>query len=136
MIADRNVLVVGEQRVVRPHHPPDVGRVEHRRVEVGVVTDLGRHRHLDVRLRDQARCDQVLPLLGIGVVSVEVVIVIGRAYAAALIANGVPTAYREAVGNIHGFVTLRKAIPSAQVEVDGALAVLKGIVAEATAARA
>lgn len=60
----------------------------------------------------------------------------GRAYAAALIAQGIPTAYREAVGNIHGFVTLRKAIPSAQIEVDGALAVLKGIIAEAVAAQA
>lgn len=60
----------------------------------------------------------------------------GRAYAAALIAEGVPTVYREATGNIHGFVTLRKAIPSAQAEVDGALAVLKGIIAEAMAAQA
>ncbi len=60
----------------------------------------------------------------------------GRAYAAALIAEGVPTVYREAIGNIHGFVTLRKAIPSAQAEVDGALSVLKGIIAEAMAARA
>jgi acetyl esterase len=47
----------------------------------------------------------------------------------------VPTVYREAVGNIHGFVTLRKAIPSAQAEVDGALGVLKGIIAEALAAQ-
>lgn len=36
----------------------------------------------------------------------------GRAYASELIRAGVPTVYREAVGNIHGFVTLRKAIPS------------------------
>lgn len=57
----------------------------------------------------------------------------GRAYAGALIAAGVPTAYREAVGNIHGFVTLRKAIPSAQGDVDGALAVLKAMIAEAAA---
>lgn len=60
----------------------------------------------------------------------------GRAYAAALISAGVPTAYREAIGNIHGFVTLRKAIPSAQIEVNGALAVLKGIIAEAVVAQA
>ncbi len=59
----------------------------------------------------------------------------GRAYAAALIAEGIPTAYREAVGNIHGFVTLRKAIPSGQKDVDGALAVLKGIIAEAVASQ-
>lgn len=58
----------------------------------------------------------------------------GRAYAGALIAQGIPTVYREAIGNIHGFVTLRKALPSAQLEVDGALAVLKGIIAEAVAA--
>ena len=57
----------------------------------------------------------------------------GRAYASALIAVGVPVVYREAVGNIHGFVTMRKAIPSAQVDVAGALAALKAIIAEATA---
>lgn len=55
----------------------------------------------------------------------------GRAYAAALIAEGVPVIYREAVGNIHGFVTMRKAIPSAQADVAGALAVLKAMLAEA-----
>ncbi len=55
----------------------------------------------------------------------------GRAYAAALIREGIPTVYREAVGNIHGFVTLRKAIPSGQQDVAGALAVLKGMIAEA-----
>ncbi|WP_294087773.1 alpha/beta hydrolase [Sphingomonas sp.] len=59
----------------------------------------------------------------------------GRAYAAALIAEGVPTAYREAVGNIHGLITLRKAIPSAQNDVDQALAALKLILAEAQARR-
>ncbi|MBY0520579.1 MAG: alpha/beta hydrolase [Sphingomonas sp.] len=57
----------------------------------------------------------------------------GRAYAAALIGEGVPTAYREAVGNIHGFVTLRKAIASGQHDVTGALGVLKAMIAEATA---
>ena len=57
----------------------------------------------------------------------------GRAYAAALIAEGVPTAYREAAGNIHGFITLRKAVPSGQRDVAGALSVLKAMIAEATA---
>ena len=33
----------------------------------------------------------------------------GRAYAAALILAGVPVTFREAVGNIHGFITLRQA---------------------------
>lgn len=38
----------------------------------------------------------------------------GRAFAAKLIKAGVPTTYFEAHGNIHGFATYRKAIPSAR----------------------
>lgn len=38
----------------------------------------------------------------------------GRAFAAKLVEAGVSTAYYEAKGNIHGFGTYRKAIPSAQ----------------------
>lgn len=57
----------------------------------------------------------------------------GRAYAAALAHAGVPVVYREAAGNIHGFVTMRKAIPSAQRDVAGALAALKPLIAEAVA---
>lgn len=38
----------------------------------------------------------------------------GRAFAAKLVESGVPTAYYEAKGTIHGFATYRKAIPSAQ----------------------
>ena len=56
----------------------------------------------------------------------------GRAYAAKLIEAGVPTTYREAKGNIHGFISLRQGIPSASDDVRGALTVLKAIVAEAT----
>ncbi|MBR0551822.1 alpha/beta hydrolase [Stakelama marina] len=55
----------------------------------------------------------------------------GRAYAAALIRAGVPTSFREAKGNIHGFVNIRKAIPSSQGDVAGALAVLREIINEA-----
>jgi acetyl esterase len=40
----------------------------------------------------------------------------GRAFAAKLIAAGVPTIFYEAKGTIHGFATYRKAIPSAQVD--------------------
>lgn len=54
----------------------------------------------------------------------------GRAYAGALIAAGVPTIYREAVGTIHGFINLRKAMPSGQADVAGALAALKALIAE------
>ena len=59
----------------------------------------------------------------------------GRAYASALALAGVPMVFREAVGNIHGFVTLRKAIPSSAADVAAALAALKDVVNEAEAAR-
>ena len=59
----------------------------------------------------------------------------GRAYAGELIRAGVPTVYREAVGNIHGFITLRKAIPSSAGDVAGCFAVLKDMINEAEAQR-
>jgi acetyl esterase len=55
----------------------------------------------------------------------------GRAYAAALAQAGVPIVYREARGNIHGFISLRKAIPSARADVRGAAEVLKHMIEEA-----
>lgn len=55
----------------------------------------------------------------------------GRAYAGALINAGVPVVYREAQGNIHGFITLRKAIPSSQGDVAGMLAAFKDLLVEA-----
>ena len=59
----------------------------------------------------------------------------GRAYAAGLAEAGVPVIFREAKGNIHGFVTLRQAIPSSQGDVAGALAALKTVIAEAEGER-
>ncbi|PZO91209.1 MAG: lipase [Sphingomonas sanxanigenens] len=59
----------------------------------------------------------------------------GRAYAAALIEAGVDTVYREASGNIHGFITLRKAIPSGIADLDACFRILKDMVAEAEAMR-
>ncbi len=58
----------------------------------------------------------------------------GRAYAAALVEAGVPVTYREAAGTIHGFITLRRALSSAQGDVAGYLAAVKAMVAEAAAA--
>jgi len=49
----------------------------------------------------------------------------GRAYAAACIQAGVPTIFREARGNIHGFISLRKAIPSSEDDIRGCVAALK-----------
>jgi len=59
----------------------------------------------------------------------------GRAYAARLIEAGVPAVYREAVGTVHGFATLRKAIPSSVGDIAGFLVALEAVVAEAEAAR-
>ena len=57
----------------------------------------------------------------------------GRAFAAACIAAGVDTVYLEARGNIHGFMNLRKAVPSSQDDLDQCLAHLKLMIAKATA---
>lgn len=59
----------------------------------------------------------------------------GRAYASALILAGVPVTFREAVGNVHGFITLRQAVPSSQGDVAGYLAALKDVIVEAEGAR-
>jgi len=45
----------------------------------------------------------------------------GRAYASALAESGVPVAFYEAQGNIHGFTSFRAAIPSSQADLDVAL---------------
>lgn len=55
-----------------------------------------------------------------------------RAYAAALALAGVPVTYQEARGNIHGFATLRRAIPSSQQDLAVFLAAVRAAVAAAT----
>jgi acetyl esterase len=55
----------------------------------------------------------------------------GRAYAAACVEAGVPTIFREAEGNIHGFINLRKAIPSSADDIHGCVAALKLLLAKA-----
>lgn len=57
----------------------------------------------------------------------------GIAYVEALKAAGVRVEYRSAEGNIHGHITLRKAIPSAQEEVTGNLNALKQLLTEVMA---
>ncbi len=59
----------------------------------------------------------------------------GRAYAAKLIGDGVRTIFREADGQIHGSVTLRGAIPSAQDDLHANLADLQTLIDEAIAAQ-
>jgi acetyl esterase len=57
----------------------------------------------------------------------------GRAYVERLKADGVRVEYREAEGNIHGYICLRKGIPSSQTDIDGNLAALKSLIEEAMA---
>jgi acetyl esterase len=59
----------------------------------------------------------------------------GRAYAGELIRAGITTVYREAVGNIHGFITLRKAIPSSTGDVAACFRILKDMINEAEGER-
>ena len=59
----------------------------------------------------------------------------GRAYAAALVQAGVAVTFREAKGIVHGFITLRKAVPSAAGDVAGYLAALKTAIVEAEGQR-
>ncbi|MDQ2878556.1 MAG: alpha/beta hydrolase, partial [Pseudomonadota bacterium] len=59
----------------------------------------------------------------------------GRAFAAALASAGVPVVFREAKGNIHGFITLRQAIPSSAGDVAGALAAIRDMIVEAEGER-
>ena len=59
----------------------------------------------------------------------------GRAYAAALALAGVPVSFREMAGTIHGFITLRRAIPSAAGDVATMLALARPMIAAAEAER-
>lgn len=53
----------------------------------------------------------------------------GRAYAGACVAAGVTTIYLEAEGNVHGFVNLRRAIPSSDGDIARSVAALKLLLA-------
>ena len=55
----------------------------------------------------------------------------GRAYAAACVEAGVQTVFREAKGNIHGFMNIRKAIPSSEADLRSCIEALKPMIAEA-----
>jgi acetyl esterase len=57
----------------------------------------------------------------------------GRAYAAACVAAGVTTVFQEARGNIHGFINLRKAIPSSDDDIRRAVEALRLLIEEAQA---
>jgi acetyl esterase len=54
----------------------------------------------------------------------------GRAFGAKLVEVGVPVSFYEAKGNIHGFATFRKAIPSAQDDLNRIMAMVRVMLAE------
>jgi acetyl esterase len=54
----------------------------------------------------------------------------GRAFAMACIEAGVPVSYREARGNIHGWLTLRQGIPSSQGDLRGCLTAFRHMIDE------
>lgn len=54
----------------------------------------------------------------------------GRAYAAACVEAGVRTSYIEAQGTVHGFINLRRAIPSATDDISQGVAALKLLLSE------
>jgi acetyl esterase len=60
----------------------------------------------------------------------------GRALAAQTVAAGVPTAYREFPGVIHGFLGFRRAIPSAAQDFVAVLAIARAMITESLAAPA
>jgi len=53
----------------------------------------------------------------------------GREYAGELIKHGVDTTYMEMAGSVHGFINIRKAIPSAAQDVDKMIAAWKTLLA-------
>jgi acetyl esterase len=59
----------------------------------------------------------------------------GRAYAGACIQAGVPTVYQEAAGTIHGFMSLRRALPSSEQDLSEALKTFKLVISQAKDAR-
>ena len=52
----------------------------------------------------------------------------GREYAADLIRHGVNTTFMEMPGNVHGFINIRKAVPSAAQDVDKMIAAWKALI--------
>ena len=121
---DGHVAGLSLLRAVRrrlPAHPGNDGMVQDR------LSRRGSHIRTSPLIGDLAGMPPAVVLTA----SLDPIRDQGRAYAGALAEAGVPVVFREAKGNIHGFVTVRQAIPSSQGDVAGALAALKTVIAEA-----
>jgi acetyl esterase len=53
-----------------------------------------------------------------------------RAYAAKLIENGVPTVFQEASGQIHGCLSMRQILPSAEADLASGISALRGLLGD------
>lgn len=91
----------------------------------GYMPDFG-HWRASPRLGSQAGMPPAL----IVAASLDPLLDQGRAYAIACIEAGVPVVYRETQGTIHGWLTLRKAIPSGEADLQGCLAALRTMIEE------
>jgi acetyl esterase len=86
--------------------------------------------HKDWRYAPMVKSQAGMPPTLIVTASLDPIRDQGRAYAAACIEAGVPVIFREAKGNIHGFMNLRKAIPSSNEDLRGGVAALKLLLGE------
>jgi acetyl esterase len=96
--------------------------------------DCYRADHRDWRYNPLVKSQAGMPPTLVVTASLDPIRDQGRAYAAACIQAGVPTIFREAEGNIHGFISLRKAIPSAEDDIRGCVAALKLMLGEIASA--
>jgi acetyl esterase len=87
--------------------------------------------HKDWRYSPLVKSQAVMPPTLVITASLDPIRDQGRAYAAACVEAGVPTIFHEAKGNIHGFMNLRKAIPSSNEDLRSCIAALKLLLAEA-----
>ena len=85
----------------------------------------------DWRYAPLARSQQGMPPTLVVTASLDPIRDQGRAYAAACVQAGVRTHYIEAEGTIHGFVNLRRALPSADDDIRQCVAALKLLLGEA-----
>ena len=85
----------------------------------------------DWRYSPLAKSQQGMPPTLVTTASLDPIRDQGRAYAAACANAGVPTIFQEAEGNVHGFINLRRAIPSSAADIARGVAALKLLLEDA-----
>ena len=85
----------------------------------------------DWRYSPMVKSQQGMPPTLVTTASLDPIRDQGRAYAAACANAGVPVIFQEAEGNIHGFINLRRAIPSSATDIARGVAALKLLLKDA-----